>query len=191
MKKISLLTLVVLPMLFACQKNSILPEEEKIDWNKASVAIMDSIRPKLLASWKMKSVSVKPFAPYTSEIGIYKDSVLYDFAELDLNQANSLSYSQGGIDVLGVIRFKSKSYPVGFRMLTHPDRILHKKGPQGFALIEYKFPVGTRFSEPEENYLSNLTLIGDNFNIEISSDGKVMIWKGMSRAIKNIRFEKY
>lgn len=178
-------------ILFACQKNNSLPKKEKIDWDKESIALMDSMRPKLLASWKMKSVSVRPFAPYTSEIGIYKDSILYDFAELDLNQVNNSGYYQRGNDVLGVIRFKSKRYPVGFRMLANSDRILYKKGPQAVALFEYRFPVGTRITEPEEDYLSNLTLINDNFDIEISSNGKVMIWKGKSRAIKNIRFERY
>lgn len=190
MKKIFVSALVGLFMLSACQKNNNLPEEEKIDRDKATIALMDSIRPRLLGSWKMKSVSVKPFAPHTSEIGIYKDTVLYGFAELHLNQVNNSGYYQKGNDVLGVIKFRSKYYPVGFRMLAREDRILHKKGPQAVALFEYRFPDGKHFAEPEEDYLNNLTLIGDNFDIEISTDGKVMTWKGLSRAVKSIRFEK-
>lgn len=180
----------VLLTLFACQKDANLPEEEKVDWDNASIAVMNSMRPNLLGSWKIKAVTIKPFAPNTSEIGIYKDTVLYDFAELNLNQVNNSGYYEKGNDVTGVISFKSKHYPVGFRMLVHPDRILHKKGPQAFALFEYRFPVGTHLTEPEEDYLRNLTLIGENFEIEISPDGKVMNWKGLNRAIKNIRFEK-
>lgn len=191
MKKISLVIIAGTAILLSCGKNNSSPEDEKIDWDKSSVAIMDSIRPKLLANWKMKSVNIKPSAPNTSEIGIYKDTVLYNFAELNLTQVNNSGYYEKGNDVVGLIIFKSKQYPVGFRMLAHPDRVMYKKGPQVFGFFEFRFPVGTHFTEPEEDYLNNLTLIGDNFDIEISADGKSMIWKGSSRAIKSIYFEKY
>ncbi|WP_316812313.1 hypothetical protein [Pedobacter heparinus] len=191
MKKITVVLFAGVLMLLACQKNTGSPVEKKIDWDKASIAIMDSMRPKLLANWKMKSVSVKPSAPSTSEIGIYKDTVLYNFAELNLTQVKNSGYYEKGNDVTGVITFRSKRYPVGFRLHAHPDRVVHKKGPQVFGLVEYRFPVGTHLTELEESYLSNLTLIGDNFEIEISADGRSMTWKGLNRAIKNISFEKY
>jgi hypothetical protein len=90
-----------------------------------------------------------------------------------------------------VLRFKSKVYPVGFRMMSTPTRIVKKVGPQVFTLFEYRFPVGSHVSEEEESYLwNNLGLIGENYSIEISHDGKTMVWKGLSRAIKDIQFIK-
>ena len=191
MKKLVLLGLIAITLFTNCSKQTEAPIEKKIDWTKSSITIMNSLRPKLLTSWKIKEVHVTPFAPNTSEIGIFKDSILYNLGDLNINQINNSSAYETGNDVTGVIKFKTKYYPVGFRMLANPERIVKNTGGQVFALFEYRFPVGSHITEPEESYLSNLTLINSNFEIEVSEDGRVMIWKGLNRAIKSIRFEKY
>ena len=179
--------------LFACEKNEDPGiKEYEIDYRKASIELMDSIRPKLTGRWNMKEVNVKVFPPYSIEVGIYKDTTLKDFAVLDITSVDNYSqeFNLEHNDVTGVLRFKSKVYPVGFRMMSNATRIVKKVGPQVFTLFEYRFPVGSHVTEKEESYLWNLSLIGENYSIEISPDGKTMVWKGLNRAIKDIQFIK-
>lgn len=62
-------------------------------------------------------------------------------------------------------------------MLATPDGVYKNKGPQVFGLLEYRFPVGSHVTEAEENYLQYLNLVGSNFEMEVSPDGKSMVWK--------------
>jgi hypothetical protein len=179
-------------LLLACEKNDDPGvKAEKIDYRKASIELMDSIRPKLIGTWNMKEVNVKT-SPYSIDVGINKDTTLKDFAVLDITSIDNYSqeFNLEHNDVTGVLKFKSKIYPVGFRMMSTPTRIVRKFGPQVFTLFEYRFPVGSHVTENEESYLWNLGLIGENYSLEISPDGKKMVWKGLNRAIKDIQFVK-
>jgi len=194
MKRVLSLIFAFSLILLACKKNE--GEEvnvkEEIDYTKASIELMDSIRPKLSGTWNMKEVDVKVFPPYTNEVGIKSDTTLKDFAVLDITTVDN--YSQDFYlehnNVTGLLKFKSKTYPVGFTMMSTPTRIAKKTGPQVFTLFEYRFGDGSHVTENEESYLWNLSLIGENYSIEISPDGKTMVWKGLSRAIKSIYFVK-
>ncbi len=76
-------------------------------------------------------------------------------------------------------------------MSASANRIYHKTGPQVFGLFEFRFPTGySQVTEKEEMYLIYLTLIGENFEMQLSDDGKSMQWKGLNRAIKNIQLVK-
>jgi hypothetical protein len=194
MKRVLGLIFVFSLFLLACEKNegAGVKVEEKIDYTKASIALMDSIRPELSGTWNMKEVNVSVFPPFTSDVGIKNDTTLNDFAVLDITNVDnsSQSFYLEHNDVTGVLKFKSKIYPVGFTMMSTPTRIAHKTGPQVFTLFEYRFKDGSHVTEGEESYLSNLSLMGENYSIEISPDGKTMVWKGLSRAIKRIYFVK-
>lgn len=183
--------LFFIPILFiSCKKDVEVGKEEKVDWNKSSIILMNELRPKLYGSWKIEQMHITPYAPNTSEIGIFKDTLLNNVAELTINQVNNVGYYEKGNDVTGTLKFKTKSYPVGFRMLPTGEQIFQNKGAHVFALFEYRFPVGTHLTEPEENYLYNLTLINDTFEIEMSKDGKMMTWRGLNRAIKSMQLVK-
>ena len=186
----NIIVFVILVLSISCKKSPEVSKEKKVDWNKSSILLMNDLRPKLYGSWKIEELHVTPYAPNTSEIGIFKDTLLNNVAELTISQVNNTGYYEKGNDVTGFLKFKTKSYPVGFRMLPTSDYIFENKGPQVFALFEYRFPVGSHLTEPEEDYLRNLTLINTNFEIEISEDGKVMTWKGLNRAIKSMRLTK-
>lgn len=181
-------------ILSACNKKNDLPvtePEQKIDFNTASISLMDSIRPKLFGSWVIKQLDVTPFPSSTNEIGIFKDTTIYNFATLNINSINNSSYyNQVHNDVTGSINFRSKTYPVGFTLFAASNRIYDKIGPQFFSLFEYRFQSGSHTTEYEESYLQYITLVGENFSIEISQDGNKMIWKGLNRGIKNIQFVK-
>ncbi|MXV53071.1 hypothetical protein GS399_19040 [Pedobacter sp. HMF7647] len=174
----------------ACKKETV--PVKTIDYKKAEIELIDSMGRLLPGLWLMKKVDVKPFPSSTNEINIYKDTTLTDLAILTISYINSNTIpATVKNDVFGNIRFKNKTYPVGFTMGANYQRISQKGGGQVFALFEYRFPSGTsHITEPEENYLSNLTLIGNNYEMEVSKDGKSMVWKGLNRAIKEIRFEK-
>ena len=181
-------------ILSACKKEQgeELQLNERIDYRKASIQLMDTIRPKLSGIWNMREVHLKVFPPLTNEIGITKDTTFKDFAVLNITTVDNSSqdfYLEHN-DVRALLKFKSKTYPVGFTMMSTPTRIVNKTGPQVFTLFQYRFQDGSHVTENEESYLWNLGLIGENYSIEISPDGKTMVWKGLSRAIESIYFVK-
>jgi hypothetical protein len=133
MKRVLGLIFVFSLFLLACEKNegAGVKVEEKIDYTKASIALMDSIRPELSGTWNMKEVNVSVFPPFTSDVEIKNDTTLNDFAVLDITNVDnsSQSFYLEHNDVTGVLKFKSKIYPVGFTMMSTPTRIAHKTGP--------------------------------------------------------------
>ena len=192
MKKTIVTLFVSCFFLFACKKNQSVVVEKEINFDQASIKLMDSVRPRLSGTWNMKEVAVKYFAPFTSEIGILKDTTLNDFAAITITSIDNFSneFYKSSNQVTGVINFKTKTYPIGFRLISNPERIYRKTGPQMLTLFEYRFTNGSHKTEVEEAYLMNLTLIGENYSIEINPDGKTMVWKGLNKAIKSIKFVK-
>ena len=194
MKKVAGSFLISLLAFSACKKD--LVEEVKVDPLteniQASIQLMDTIRPKLLGTWSMKEVDVKVFPPFTSDAGIKNDTTLKDFAVLNISSVDNSSqyFYKINNDVKGVLKFKDKTYPVGFTMMPTVTRISNKTGPQVSTLFEYRFSDGSHIVEKEEAYLWDLGFIGENYSIEISSDGKTMVWRGLSRAIKSIYLVK-
>jgi len=187
-----LLFLFLCAAIFACNKKDILVSEPKIDFNTAAVKLMDSIRPDLYGTWQMQEMKVVPSPPSTAEIGIHKDTVLKNIATLSINQidydTNELYRRRN--DVTGTLTFGNKTYPVGFTMNASANRIYHKTGPQVFGLFEYRFSDESHVTAKEEMYLIYLTLIGENFEMQLSDDGRLMQWKGLNGAIKGIRLVK-
>ncbi|WP_345954742.1 hypothetical protein [Mucilaginibacter sp. PAMB04168] len=189
---LSLFGLVILVAMVACNKGKEDVTTRKLDNNETSALIMDGIRPQLTGTWHMKEVAISPFAPGTNEVGIYKDTVLKDFANLEITLIKyETPFDKLYNDVSGSLNYKNKRYEVGFRLLAYNRYLPKKVGPQASALFEFRSViVGTRPTEPEELNLQHLGLIGENYNIEISADGKTMTWKGQSRSVKNILFTK-
>ncbi|RZM30291.1 MAG: hypothetical protein EOO88_01370 [Pedobacter sp.] len=177
--------------MIACKKDQ-QASPEKVDKNKKSVEIMNAIRPKLYGTWIMKRVDVKAILTARGEIGIQKDTTLTDFANLTVTLVDNYSQPLNDInnDVTGFLSFRAKAYPVGFRMMASPSWLSHSTGPQTVALFDYRFPVGTHIVGADEQYLRYLTVVGDNYTIQVSDDGKTMVWKGLNRAIRQIDFVK-
>ncbi|EOR96353.1 hypothetical protein ADIARSV_0458 [Arcticibacter svalbardensis MN12-7] len=193
MRRIIILVFVSCLTLLACKKKEdVVLAIDELDYNEESIKLMDSIRPNFLGTWNMKEIKVKAFAPFTTEIGIYKDTILNDLAVLELTGVDNYSqqYYNENNDITGVLKFRNKIFPVGFTMRSSGERILKKIGPQAFALFEYRFPVGSHPSTIEEDYLGNLSLLAEVYSMEMSPDGKTMVWKGLNRAIKEIQFVK-
>jgi len=171
----------------SCKNDDESTLNKKIDFDKESIKIMDTIRPNLLGLWKATEIKVRPSSAQTNEIGIVKDTILTDTLELRINSIDNSDQSAARNEVSGVLSFRSKNYPVGFTMHAAPERIVKKVGSPVIGLLEYRFPVGSHLTEPEESYLNNL-LMNDNYYMEVSDDRQKMIWKGLNRAVESIKF---
>jgi hypothetical protein len=177
-------------ILSACSHYNETPVKKKVDFTKEAIAIMDTISPQLIGSWALMQLDVKP-TNRTSEIGIRKDTVLRNIAVLNILRVDRTGFKEQYPIVTGILRFRSKAYEVGFNMLATGNRITTKKGPHVFGLFEFRPSVlGTRPTEEEESYLWNLTLVGNNYSMEISPDGKTMVWKGLNGAVKTMQLVK-
>ncbi|SDZ80870.1 hypothetical protein [Pedobacter hartonius] len=196
MKRVAGLAFIFCFILLGCKKDKGAAQDiekagsNKTDYTKESIKAMENLRPKLYGTWSMEKITVKPVLSAAGELGFKRDTTLLNLASLNIDRVD-YSSQPGNLtrnDVTGMLKFKTKSYPVGFRMLATPTWITEGIGPQTFALFEFRFPVGSHLTETEEAYLSNLTLIGENYSINMSKDGKTMIWKGLNRAIESIEF---
>jgi len=196
MKRVAGLVFIFCFILSGCKKDKGALEDvekagsDKIDYTKESIKVMEDLRPKLYGIWSMEKIKVKPVLSAAGELGFKRDTTLLNLASLDISRVDYSSQSANltSNDVTGVLKFRTKSYPVGFRMLASPTWMTNGVGPQTFALFEFRFPVGSHPTETEEAYLWNLTLIGENYSINMSKDGKTMVWKGLNRAIESIEF---
>lgn len=189
--KINLLVLFALLNLLSwrCSPNeSVAPV--KVDYDQASSQLMQELAPQIVGQWNLRQVQVK----YKNESGqrelkITKDTTFQNLATLTIIPAkiprsSPVDTRRGEYD--GTISYGGKTYPVSFDMLANPEWIVSKKGPQTFFLFQYHFPNGSHFTEPEENFLQNVGLVGDNFTLEVISGEPKMIWRGLNRGIERI-----
>ena len=171
--------------------NELSPQKDKIDFDQASIQLMEKLAPQIVGTWTLQRVQVKYQNYNTSqrELQITKDTTLSNLATLTIVPAavprsSPRDLRRGEYD--GTIRYGNRTYPVQFDVRSNPGWIVDKKGPQGYFLFEYRFPDGTHKVEPEEAFLQNIGLISDNFSLETTSDPKKMIWRGLNRGIDQI-----
>ena len=194
MKNLSLLLVVLISgFLFQCkskekQEEEIFegPKTIKIDFDKASVQIMDTLSRQLLGRWNLQQVEFK--LKHTSgSVSVKRDTIFTDFAVLEIHNI-SREIPRYPI-VTGQIVYKDQHWPVRFNPIADPTRIVEKKGPHAFTLLDWNFPTGSRAWKVEEVFMRDLGLIGENYSIELNSN-KSMIWKGLNRDIREMRLKK-
>ena len=194
MKAFSISLLLAVGALFSqCAKNS--PEvAPKVDYDQKSVEIVRALSPALPGTWQLRRLYIKaqPYNTGQKELGLVRDTVFQDFATLTIQPAPSgrsipdpryASFS-------GLLHFRTKTYPVQFELGASPERLIHDKGPQGAFVMHWNFPVGSHITEPEEQYLTYLGFINENFSVEVVSGQPTMIWRGLSRGIDRIELVK-
>ena len=179
--------------LFQCKSKEKLEDEvfeetkpAKIDFDKASVQIMDTLSAQLLGRWNLQQVEFV-LKPYNREGSVKKDTIFRDFAVLEIQNISRESPKYPG--VTGQMVYKDQRWPVRFNLIADATRIIEKKGPHAYTLLDWNFPNGSRTWKPEELFMKNLGLIGDNYSIELDSD-KSMVWKGLNLDVKEIRLKK-
>ncbi|MPR32081.1 hypothetical protein [Salmonirosea aquatica] len=181
------LTILSLTLMGCTPENVVLVP--KINYDQASIDLMKELTPQLEGRWNLRQVDVK-YKSYNrqSEIGIYQDTTFQNLATLTVVRSSRQVYSQY-FEFEGTIEYKKKIYPIKFNLLVHYGWIEKKQGPQAVLLFQYNSKVD-HVVEPEENFLEYLGLINDNFNLEVFPDKRKMVWKGLSRGIEKIDFEK-
>lgn len=161
----------------------------KINYDQASIDLMKELTPQITGRWNLRQVKVK-YQSYNqqSEIGISQDTTFQNLATLTVVRSNQQRDPRYG-EFEGTIEYNRKTHPVKFYLLASYDWFHKKTGPQASFLFEYNFKV-IHTIEPEEKFLEDLGLIGDNFYLEIYPDKKKMVWKGLNRGIEKIELEK-
>lgn len=186
--KIRLLLLLVTFFLFnqCSQDKSISP---KIDKNKASIELMNELRPQLTGTWVVKQLQIKPQnSTFHGELGIRKDTTLTNFARLDI-APNPIQFSPTSTRYIGHLQYGSKNYPIRFELLAGPW-IFSQKGSKAYFLLDYNFPIGpSRPTEREEYFLQQIGLMLETFSLNIATD-QLMIWEGLNRGIERIELIK-
>jgi hypothetical protein len=165
---------------------------EEIDYDQASSQLMKNLAPHVVGQWTLRQVQVKYQNEYGhNQIKLTRDTTFQNLATLTIVPAviprtSPVDPRRGEYD--GTISYKNKTYPIQLNMRANPEWIYSKKGPQTLFLFEYHFPSGSHLTEPEEAFLQNIGLVGDNFSLETTIGQPTMIWRGYNRGIERIDF---
>ncbi|MDQ6479439.1 hypothetical protein [Dyadobacter sp. LHD-138] len=182
-----LLFLLISGGLYQCKsKEKFESEFVRIDFDKAAVQIMDTLTSQLIGRWNLQQVEFH--LKYINSTGsVKKDTVFQNFAILEIQSISREILNRPRCK--GQITYNGQLWPVRFDLLADAGRMIEKKGPHAFTLFEWDFPVGSRTWKPEEMFIKNFGLDGENFSIELDNN-KNMVWKGLNRDIKEIRMKK-
>lgn len=194
--KTNLLILSVILSLLVWQCSPEQPiASQKVDYDLSSAQLMKDLAPQIVGKWILRQVHVKYLKNdyYQSQTKVTKDSTFQNLATLTIVPAAvprtaPRDLRRGEYD--GSITYGNKTYPIQFNMLASYDWVATKKGPQTFFLFEYGFPTGSHLVEPEEAFLKNLGLVGDNFSLETTIGQPTMIWRGANRGVEQIELVK-
>lgn len=191
-----LLCLLPINLLFSqCTKDKQEDAAPAINYDQASIALMEKLVPQVTGNWELRQVSVKIQSHNwgQKQIGLTRDTTFQNLATMTIRKAavpRSNPPDARHPDLEGSITYKGKTYPIYFRLMANVERVYNDQGPQAFFLLEYNFPVGIRVPEQEERFLDDLGLIGDNHSLEIVEGQPRMTWRGLSRGVEKIELYK-
>lgn len=193
MKVISLFLLLTSGLLFSqCTKA---PEvSPKVDYDQQSIKIMQEVSPAIIGDWTLRRLYVKaqPHNGGQGELGLKRDTTFQDFATLSIRPAASRSSPPDPryADFEGFLHFRTKTYPVQFKLIASSERLVHNRGPQAFFLLDYNYLPGSHPTEPEEMFLQYVGFMQENFSLEVVPGQPNIIWRGLNRGIDKIELEK-
>lgn len=152
-------------------------------------AVLKQVAPQVAGQWTLTDVRYIPRPLFQRPAGLPRDTVLAQLATLTIVPA-SVPRPSGRPEFEGQLTYRSKTYPVRFSLYASPDRVVRDQGPPAYFLLEYNFPVGSHQTEPEEQFLQDIGLIGENFSLEAEAGQTTMQWKGLNRHLKSITLRK-
>ena len=178
-----------------CAKTPEVAPPPKLDYDQRSTEIVQGVSPAVAGDWTLRRVYVQAQAYNVGqkELGIKRDTVLRDFATLSVQPAPS---GRSPVDLryakfAGVLHYRTKTYPVQFELRAAPTRVVGNTGPQALFIFDFNFSIGSHPTEPEEQFLRYLGLIGDNFSLEVvPGQPGMMTWRGLSRGLDRIELVK-
>jgi hypothetical protein len=191
-----LLYLLPVSLLFSqCSKDKQEDAAPIINYDQASIALMEKLAPQVVGDWELRQVNVKIQSHNwgQKQLGLTRDTVFQNLATMTIRTAAVPRANPRDArypDFEGSITYKSKTYPIYFKLMANAEYIIRDQGPQAFFLLEYNFPVGTRLREPQEIFLDNLGLTGDNYSLELVAGQLRMTWRGLNRGVEKIELHK-
>jgi hypothetical protein len=166
-----------------------------INYDESSRQLMKELAPQIVGTWALRQVSInyQKNTYFHEQAKMSKDTTIQNLATLTIVPAakprtSPIDTRRGEYD--GTIQYAGKSYPVQFDMLANAEWLVNKKGPQTFFLFDFRFPDGMRIPEPEDTYLKNIGLVGDNYSLETTVGQPKMIWRGLNRGVERIELVK-
>jgi hypothetical protein len=162
-----------------------------LTYAEKETAVLKQVAPQVAGQWKLTEVQYvrRPLFQYPASLP--RDTVLTQFATLVIAPPLVPRPSQNGRpEFEGQLTYHGKTYPVRFSLRASPDRVVNQQGPPAYFLLEYNFPVGSHQTEPEEQFLQDIGLVGENFSLEAEAGQNAMQWKGLSRHLKTITLRK-
>jgi hypothetical protein len=193
MKIISFLVTALVIMCSQCTP----PTPLSVDYDKKQEVLMAKLAPQLVGEWVITEtqISVTTVSRYAHrEANITRDTILQNVAKLMIRPAanpRTTPYQVRYPEFDGTIQYKNKTYPIYFYLIAQGERLVKNTGPQASFLLQYDFPSGSSHpTEPEESYLQNIGLIGDNFYLSIQDGQPAMTWQGLNRGIKQATLRK-
>jgi hypothetical protein len=167
------------------------------DKDAKQIEIATFVQKQLLGFWTIETLesdfrTLKEIG-CADEAGITKDTIFRNFATLKITE---VIYRSTPVDLrhptmIGFLYYKNLKIPISFELGSSPEKIFKNSGPENFIFLEYNFPVGVREKPKEERFLEYLGLIQENFSLDLNTIGaKTMIWKGISRGVRQIAFKK-
>jgi hypothetical protein len=160
-------------------------------YDERSTALLKEVAPQVVGQWTLAEVRYTRRQFFQYPPSLPRDTVLSQFATLTIGPAPIPRPSRAGIpEFEGQLTYHRKTYPVRFALLASPERVVRQQGPPAYFLLEYNFPVGSHQTEPEEQFLQDIGLVGENFSLEVEAGQATMRWQGLNRHLTAITLRK-
>ena len=162
-----------------------------LTYTEKEAAVLKQVAPQVAGQWTLTDVQYvrRPFFQYPASLP--RDTVFAQLATLTITPALVPRASRNGRpEFEGQLTYRGKTYPVSFSLYASADRVARQQGPPAYFLLEYNFPVGSHQTEPEEQFLQDIGLVGEQFSLEAEAGQPTMQWKGLNRHLKAITLRK-
>jgi hypothetical protein len=162
-----------------------------LTYAEKETAVLKQVAPQVAGRWTLTDVQYvrRPFFQYPASLP--RDTVFAQLATLTITPALTPRASrEGRPEFEGQLTYGSKTYPVRFSLYASAERVVRQQGPPAHFLLEYNFPVGSHQTEPEEQFLQDIGLIGEQFSLEAEAGQPTMQWKGLDQHLKSITLRK-
>ena len=182
--------LLLLPFAGLAASCASTPEvEPALTYDEKEAAVLKQVAPQVAGQWTLTDVKYvrRPLFQYPASLP--RDTVLAQLATLTIAPA-SVPRPSGRPEFEGQLTYGSKTYPVRFSLYASPERVVRQQGPSAYFLLEYNFSVGSHQTEPEEQFLQDIGLVGEQFTLEAEAGQTTMQWKGLNRHLKSITLRK-
>ena len=189
------LTLILAVLAVSCQeKNAVLyPLLSEAEKTRRAIAIIDTVINNLKRNtWKIKRVEIKvsPNNNTFRELGIYRDTVLTDFAELRflrVTYPTTPQLEQYRNCWLAFV-YKNQEFDMELPLHAMPENTQEKKPIAGF-LAEVR-PQNSPSIWPQNKELDYINKLGFTDNFLLSFENKQMVWQGLNRGLSKVVFER-